>query len=268
MTASGEAKPGWSVEQRSAWMVGKFAATSVHLVARTFRCVSVLDRPTDVDADRPLIIASNHPSWWDPMVGLVSLQRYMPDRPAFVPIDPVGYEAHGVFAKVGFFPVEPNTRRGGVALLNYGQQALGVPGGLVWITPEGRFVDPRVRPVVLKPGASLLASRVAGCQVLPAAIEYRFGGEPKPEAILSFGEVIETDGLSAGAIGEALTAGLTATMDRLAEVVQTGQVDEGGDGPTKILEGSPKLVSSLMKLMRAYRSGPRAYDPRHLDRSD
>ncbi len=36
---------------------------------------------------RPLVIYSNHASWWDPLVGLVLLREYFAQRTIYAPID-------------------------------------------------------------------------------------------------------------------------------------------------------------------------------------
>ncbi|MEQ9460261.1 MAG: lysophospholipid acyltransferase family protein [Phycisphaeraceae bacterium] len=264
MSRGGDVGGRWTPDHRSAWMFDKFAATSVHLVAGTFGEVRVLRPPAAGLADRPLILASNHPSWWDPMVGLVTLLRYLPERVPFVPIDPKGYREHPVFARVGFFPLEPASSRGAVSLLRDGRKALGFPGGLVWITPEGRFTDPRVRPLQLRPGAAALALRTPGAVLVPVAIEYRFGAEPKPEAYLSYGEPIETCGASVDHVVDHLSDALAGTMDELAHVVQEGDVERC----ELILRGNSGSAAGLWNLLRAYTRGPTAYDPAHLQGSD
>jgi len=97
---------------------------------------------------------------------------------------------------VGIFGVEMNSARGAVTFLRTSEAIL-ASGGVVWITPQGRFVDSRVRPLEFKPGLSTLASRVAAstgwCIVVPLAIEYPFWDERLPECLLHFGEPLRVD---------------------------------------------------------------------------
>jgi hypothetical protein len=58
------------------------------------------------------------------------------------------------------------------------------------MTPEGRFSDPRQRPVQLQPGLGALARRLDGVAFVPLAIEYVFWEERFPEILLRFGEVV------------------------------------------------------------------------------
>lgn len=245
------------VARRSDWWFNKFAATAVHLVARQFRRVCVLDHPPTINPDRPLIIASNHPSWWDPMVGLISLLRYFPDRHPYVPIDPVGMNQHPIMARVGFFPVEPDSPAGARSLLRHGQTILARPRTLLWITPEGSFTNPLHRPLLLKPGIARLAAAVPDAQLLPVAIHHRFADHPRPDALLHFGSVIDTL-RDTRSTHEYLTNRLTHTLDQLLHARD--------DDPRwhTILDVPDATLDRYTRLLRAYLTTPRAYDPVHL----
>ena len=59
---------------------------------------------------------------------------------------------------------------------------------LVWLTPQGRFMDVRERPLRLQRGLGVLAVQAQEVEFLPLAIEYSFWTEPRPEILISFGE--------------------------------------------------------------------------------
>jgi 1-acyl-sn-glycerol-3-phosphate acyltransferase len=109
-------------------------------------------------------------------------------------MDAAELERYRFFSKLGFFGIEPGSRRGAVTLLRTGGAILQQPDAALWITPQGRFADPRERPVQLQPGLGRLARRAAGCTLLPLAVEYVFGEEPLPEALLMFGRPVEAAG--------------------------------------------------------------------------
>ena len=56
--------------------------------------------------DGPLIIVLNHPSWWDPLVGLV-LAELFPDRAHYAPMDANALGRYRIFERLGMFGVEP-----------------------------------------------------------------------------------------------------------------------------------------------------------------
>ncbi len=168
----------------------------------------------------PLIIYANHSSWWDPMVSVLLGHRRMPDRSHFAPMDAASLERYGILKRIGIFPVALESARGAVQFLRTGEAVL-AGGGVLWITPQGRFVDSRRRPLEFKPGLAALARRVAEqhgtCTVLPLAIEYAFWNERMPETLLHFGESVQVTAGSSNvdAIDAALVAALETTMAEL-----------------------------------------------------
>jgi 1-acyl-sn-glycerol-3-phosphate acyltransferase len=189
---------------------------------RHFHGVRVSAASRFVHDGTPLIVYANHSSWWDPMVGFLLAERLMPQRSHYAPMDAEALARYGVLRKVGIFPVEMKTPKGAVQFLRTGTAIL-ERGGVLWVTPQGRFVDARTRPLIFKPGLAALAARVSaasgGCTVLPLAIEYPFWDERLPEALLRFGEPVH---ILAGEIAESLQIrlidALATTMDELREI--------------------------------------------------
>jgi 1-acyl-sn-glycerol-3-phosphate acyltransferase len=186
---------------------------------------------------RPLIIYGNHSSWWDPMVAILLAQRFMPARKHYAPMDEVALARYGILRKIGVFPVELETGRGAVQFLRTGASIL-KSGGVLWVTPQGRFVDPREFPLEFKPGLAMLASRVAStvgnCTLLPLAVEYPFWDERLPETLLRFGDPVQVSaGESAESVQACLLAALAETMEKLRE----GAVARDERGFRTLLEG-------------------------------
>lgn len=172
-----------------------------------------------IASEEPLVVYLNHPSWWDPLVGLVLAHRLFPGRQHFGPIKAGALSRYSFFGKLGFFGVEPGTARGARRFLAISQAILARPGGTLWITPGGRFGDPRERPVHLASGLGHLAQRMrSGGALLPLALEYPFWEERFPEALARFGEPLDPGELRLGAEDwTALLADrLGATQDALA----------------------------------------------------
>ncbi len=96
------------------------------------------------------------------------------------------------------------------------------PRGTLWVTAEGRFTDPRQRPLTLRPGISHLARHVPNLVFMPLAIEYCFWNESRPEALARFGPAMAfSEDLDPAEINARLTAALTDTMDALAREAMT-----------------------------------------------
>ena len=162
----------------------------------------------------PLILYANHSSWWDPMVAYLLAADRLPDRPHYAPMDAAALNRYAVLRRLGIFPVEMGTRRGAAQFLRTGQAILRT-GGVLWVTPQGRFADPRERPLVFKPGLAALAARQTSCTLVPLAIEYTFWDERHPEALLHLGEPVQTSGEPAEVLEPRLIAALESTMDAL-----------------------------------------------------
>ena len=219
------------------WYARRYLSKHFHAVR-----VSRQGRPKAPDAD-PIVILLNHPSWWDPMVGL-ALTALFPLRQHYAPIDAAALKGYGFFQRLGFFGVEQGTARGAAAFLRTSLRVLSAPGRALWVTGQGHFVDPRDRPVSLRPGVAHLARRLERGTILPLALEYPFWEERHPEALAFFGEPVD---LARGPDGPETTeewnrlleGSLEATQDRLAleararspdafEVVVAGRVGIGG----------------------------------------
>ncbi len=163
----------------------------------------------------PILIFANHSSWWDPMVSVLLASRFLPHRRSYAPMDAAALQRYGILRHIGIFAVEMNTARGAAQFLRTGLAILKASDAL-WVTPQGRFADPRERPLAFKPGLAALASKVpGGCTVLPMAIEYPFWDERLPEALIHFGEPLHINGEPAAEVEQTLKAALLEAMTTL-----------------------------------------------------
>ena len=172
-------------------------------------------------AGRPLIICSNHPSWWDPALFILLQTELFPGRAGFGPMDAAALAKYGLLERMGVFGIELESRRGAARFLETCTRVLAGPGNVLWITAQGEFADARERPIRLRPGIAHLLRRVPDAIVLPLAIEYPFWNEGKPEALAGFGAPIATGdaGGRERSVAEwtaVLEAALTQAADDLA----------------------------------------------------
>ena len=200
-----------------------------------------LSRASDLHtlSAKRLILYANHSSWWDPMVSVLLAEKLMPTRKHYAPMDADSLERYPILKQIGIFGVDMNSLRGAAKFLR-GSLKILAQGGVLWITPQGRFVDPRQRPLAFKPGMATLAARVPdGCTLQPIAIEYVFWNERLPGTLLHFGEPVYADGRTAVELQEALEAALVEAMDELKQmamarstepftVLKRGRVGTGG----------------------------------------
>ena len=181
---------------------------------RHFRGVMAQQTERLAQASGPLVVYANHSSWWDPMVSVLLASALLPDRRHYAPMDAAALERYPILRKIGIFPVEMATARGAAQFLRTSQTIL-ESGGVVWVTPQGRFADAR-EPLAFKPGLGALAVRVPGLTLLPLAIEYTFWDERLPETLLRCGEPVRcAAGTSADAATQQLEQALSVTMQEL-----------------------------------------------------
>lgn len=242
------------VRARSPVLCRFFARMMAREMRRGFHRLR-LARPAvpEVPQGAPLIVYTNHPSWWDPAFFAVLAPRLFPGRDHYGPIEARMLEKYRFMRRIGIFGIEPGTRSGAAKFLSVGEAVLADPRRMLWVTAQGQFSDPRERPLGLRSGTARLLARVPGAVALPLAVEYPFWTEKRPEALARFGAP-ERD-------AERLEAALTETMDRLAA---DAVAREPGRFET-VLEGSAGMggVYEVWRRLKAAARGER-FRPEHM----
>ncbi len=210
--AAGRPRPSPALIRVFAWYSRRYLARHFHAVR--LRGPPPVNPPPEV----PLVVFLNHPSWWDPLLGLLAHNLYFSHRRGFAPIEAAMLGRYRFFARLGFFGIETGTTRGAVRFLRTAEALLQNPGAALWVTPQGRFADVRERPVRFMPGLGHLAARLGRAVFLPLAIEVTPWQERTPEALLHFGPPIESGSgpLSPAAWTARFEAALEAAQDTLA----------------------------------------------------
>ena len=168
-----------------------FTWYSRRYIRRHFHSVRISRAGLPPASKLPLVIYSNHASWWDPLLGLVLRSEFFPERTLFAPMDAAMLARYRMFARLGFFGVEQHRRRGAARFLRTSETILREPNHLLALTPQGRFADVRERPVCFESGLGHLAARVERALFVPFVAEYVFWEERLPETLVRFGEPVE-----------------------------------------------------------------------------
>ena len=197
-----------------------FSAYSRWFVRRRFHSVRVLNSGLPpFNLASPLVIYLNHAAWWDPLICLRLAQTYFAHADSYGPIDAAALQRYAFFKRLGFYGVTPHSAPGALNFLRTTCAILGAVRNVVWLTPQGRFMDVRERPLKLQPGIGKLASQMSQATFIPLAIEYSFWTEPRPEVLISFGEAIvpqQEFPRSAREWAQDLSNALEETQDELA----------------------------------------------------
>jgi 1-acyl-sn-glycerol-3-phosphate acyltransferase len=245
------------VALRSPLAVKAFVWYASRYLARNFHAVRLAGGwPLPVDG--PVIVVSNHPSWWDPMVLAVLATRAFPGRRGFAPMSATELQRYAVLARIGLFPIVPDSAAGARQFLRAGCRILAEPGSYLVVTAQGHFEDVRARPVRLRHGVAHLAEKVPEAALLVVALEYVFWNERYPEILVRFGPVLQRrDGED---LHRMLEQALADEMDRLA---RDARARDPGRFET-VIDGSAGLggVYDLWRRAKALARG-RRFDPRH-----
>lgn len=192
-------------------------------IGRHFHALRVVNRRRFPATAGPLIVYTNHASWWDPLACIVVSRHFLPAASHYGPMDVAALKHYGFLRRLGLFPVENGTRRGAVQFLRAAHQILTTPNSVLWVTPEGQFTDMRARPASFRPGLAALVARLGACTLVPVAFEYTFWDERLPEILVSCGQPLEvTDGKhhTAAEWNQRLEAALTVTQEELATLAK------------------------------------------------
>jgi len=163
----------WDCERRIRRTFGRVYVQGLEVLAREL-------------SRRPVLVVSNHTSWWDPLVVLMLTARVL-DADAFALMDAANLRQLPFFRKVGAFGVDRDDPRDGARAVRHAAWLLDRPGRLVWIFPQGRERPVTARPLGFLPGSAAVARLAPGASVVPIALRYELAGEPKPQLFVSCG---------------------------------------------------------------------------------
>jgi 1-acyl-sn-glycerol-3-phosphate acyltransferase len=209
-------------------LFGAFALYLRRYMRRHLHAFRLSGNVPAIAPDQPAIIYLNHPSWWDPLACILLASNLFPNRTHYGPIDADGLARYPLLGRLGLFGVDSDPRRGAIDFLRASKAILARPGTMLWITAEGRFTDPRSRPVILRPGVAHLARRLQTGTLVPLALEYPFWQERTAEGLARFGEPIvlpQPHIAETSRWNELLERRLEQTQDELARTAMTRDAD-------------------------------------------
>jgi 1-acyl-sn-glycerol-3-phosphate acyltransferase len=252
-----------ALPRRWPWLVRGFRKYATHYVRKHFRAVRLSKSGAEIPTtDEPLLVVLNHPSWWDPLIGIV-LSRALADRDQFAAIDAVAVQQYRFFTKLGFVGVDTKSLRGAADFLRTGAEILSQPRRVFWVTAQGRFTDVRERPLALQSGVGHLAARLRAGTVLPIALEYTFWTESTPEALVRIGEALRvTD--HPGLRGKDWTALIEAHLTQTLDALNLEAMKRDPSAFTELLGGKSGVggVYDVWRRLKSWVRG-RKFDPSH-----
>ncbi|MEM1030961.1 MAG: lysophospholipid acyltransferase family protein [Myxococcota bacterium] len=182
-------------------------------LGRTFDGVHVagLDEIKKQIADRPLILAANHSSWWDALL-LVAFDDILATE-SYCLMDAENLRRLPFFGWLGAVPLDRRAPRQAIKDLKASAVLLQRPRQVMWIFPQGRIFPPELRPLRLRSGVGVLA-RAADAAVVPVSFSYPFRELARPSVAVTFGPPVEPEVARGKGLLPALEVGLVAGLAR------------------------------------------------------
>ena len=215
--------------------------------ARSFEAVRVrgLEGLRATTREAPVLVVSNHTSWWDPLVTLLVSHAVGTDGYALM--DAKNLRRLPFFARVGGFGVDLTDATDGAAAIRYAAKLLDRPGRLVWIFPQGTERPITARPLRFMGGSAAIARVARRARVVPVALRYELGPTERPTLYVAIGGAVpmERDVSAARAQHEA------AVERGLADIDEALCEGRGADGFEVVVEGTPDRVGAWAEIALA-----------------
>jgi chlorobactene lauroyltransferase len=195
------------------WFEKIFAVYNRNLFKRKFNSfqVSGIESLTKF----PLVIYSNHSTWWDGLVAFEIAQKANLDF--FVMMEEKQLKNLQLFRKLGAFSVVRENPREAIKSVNYAAKLLkDKQDRIIWIFPQGEILPNDVRPIKFYNGVSKIIEKVDQCYSVPIAMRFEFLGEFKPDIFVKIGSPQMFDkSLQSKDLTLQLAENLTETLDNL-----------------------------------------------------
>ena len=239
--------------RKSRWFRRWFAGHAVSRMRATFESVEIagVAHLRDALANGPVVVVSNHVTWWDPLVTLVLTERVVPCD-SYALMNAANLTRLPFFGLIGAVGVDLTNPRDGAAAVLHCARLLNGPGRLVWVYPQGRERPSTVRPLGFRGGSAEIA-RVSKAVTVPIALRYEFMATERPRLFIDIGEALapERDVTKAIAAHErAVTEGL----DRIERAL----LDERTDAYEAVIRAPVSAMGKLAERMLAWMTAPRA----------
>lgn len=172
------------------WFEKVFAVYNRNLLKRRFHSLQVknFNQLQERNKNIPLIIYTNHSSWWDGLVLFEILKGK--DFDSFVMMEEKQLKDLGFFRYLGAFSVIRENFREAVKSADYAVGTLKTGNNkTLLIFPQGEILASDYRPVKFFNGLAYIVEKIGKCNLLPCSVRYEFLKFYKPQIFVRFGEM-------------------------------------------------------------------------------
>lgn len=190
LLSTGEGSSGTDKKRWALYLARRYAAWTLRSRFDGF-FVEGIDVARQMAAERPVIFAANHVSWWDAFALVAADEALGTD--GYVLMDERNLARLPFFRALGALPLNVAGGKRGVRQLHRAATLLHKPERALWVFPQGRQRAAHLRPLGFKPGLGWIArqSRASGAVVIPVALSYPWRNAPCPAIAMSFGEPVD-----------------------------------------------------------------------------
>lgn len=181
------------------------------------------------DKDVPTILFAPHSNWWDGIV-LYNIAHRICKKEIRLMVEELN--RFPLLRRGGAYSVNKKSPQSAMQALKYSVDLLSDLRNLLCIFPQGIIRPPHYRPIEFQTGLAYIAQKAVKkygkINLIPAAIEYCFFRDNRPEVVVDFGKCIElTDkNIDRHEYTKFLEQALTQTCDEQFHNISTGKVED------------------------------------------
>lgn len=210
------------------------------LGVRTTRVAGI---PELLPARRPLLLVSNHVSWWDGFILRGVQQAIRPRQPLHIVMLEGELARRPLLRRLGGVGLDPGSTASLLSLLrDFREERRRDPAFSALFFPQGRIWPSHRRPLGFLGGVRLLSQALAPVTVLPLGLHLEGGKGMAPTAFVSVGRPLAvTDGSLSPEVVEARVEEEVGAIHHFLS--QHGEdADENWPGSGEVLPRAPKGV--------------------------
>lgn len=171
--------------------VAVFEAVFRPFSATRFSAVHIETESVELDPSLPVVLVSNHVSWWDGFLVRALQRRLRPKAPLFTVMLGRELRKHPYFRLMGCVGIEPGIRGSfDLALESIAGERARFPDLCLAFFPQGRIQTAQRRPLKFRSGVLEAIRKLSPVQVVPVGLRIEPLNTMAPHAFVATGPVL------------------------------------------------------------------------------
>jgi hypothetical protein len=231
------------------WAHFIFAIYIRRLLRRNFHSLNLLGDIPIIEADQPILLLSNHSSWWDGFL-VYFLNEKLLHRPLYLMMLESELKKYPFFSRVGAFSIDPGHPKSVLTSLEYSHSILELPispAPLLALFPQGELRPNMIRPLGFAKGHEwIIKKSKKQLAILTLGIRIEFLDQQLPEVFFQFGKGENSDFKKPANI-ELLENSLTSLLDSIQSHILAGSKGKS------LLKGSSSVNEKWDSFRKTFR---------------